>query len=97
MESNCGELTQPQISRFSERFQSKTLRTITDAPWYVSNAAILRDLQVTSVKHEARKCSNSYSKRLAVNPNSLATTLLLDQPVAHRLKLHYPSDLTTNN
>jgi hypothetical protein len=80
-----------------ERFQSKTLRTITDAPWYVPNTVIQRDLQVTTVKHEERKCSTSYRKRLAAHPNSLATTLLLEQPVARRLKRQYPSDLATNN
>jgi hypothetical protein len=80
-----------------ERFQSKALRTITDAPWYVSNTVIQRDLQVTTVKHEARKCSTSYRKRLAAHPNSLATTLLLEQPVARRLKRQYSSDLATKN
>jgi hypothetical protein len=33
-----------------ERFKSKALRLITDAPWYVPNAIIRRDLQVSSVK-----------------------------------------------
>jgi hypothetical protein len=33
-----------------ERFQSKVLRIITDAPWYVRNAVIKRDLQVSSVR-----------------------------------------------
>jgi hypothetical protein len=35
-----------------ERFQSKALRLITDASWYVPNAIIRRDLQVTSVKEK---------------------------------------------
>ena len=33
-----------------ERFQSKVLRIITDAPWYVPNAMIKRDLQVPTVR-----------------------------------------------
>jgi hypothetical protein len=33
-----------------ERFQSKALRMIVDAPWYVPNNHIRRDLQMTSVK-----------------------------------------------
>jgi hypothetical protein len=33
-----------------ERFQSKALRIIVDAPWYVPNNHIRRDLQMTSVK-----------------------------------------------
>jgi hypothetical protein len=74
-----------------ERFQSKALRTITDAPWYVPNT-VIRDLQVTMVKHEARKCSVNYRKRLAAHPNSLATTLLLE-----RLKRLYPGDRAINS
>jgi hypothetical protein len=32
-----------------ERFQSKALRMIVDAPWYVPNTLIWRDLQIPSV------------------------------------------------
>jgi hypothetical protein len=35
-----------------ERLQSKALRTITDAPWYVPNTIIRKDLQIPTVKHE---------------------------------------------
>jgi hypothetical protein len=40
-----------------ERFQSKALRLITDAPWYVPNSIIRRDLQVPFVKEEIRHLS----------------------------------------
>jgi hypothetical protein len=33
-----------------ERFQAKVLRSITDAPWYVPNAFIARDLSIRTVK-----------------------------------------------
>jgi hypothetical protein len=80
-----------------ERFQSKALRTITDATWYVPNTVIQRDLQVATVKHEARKCSVNYRKLLAAHPTSLTTTLLLEHPVARRLKRLYPGDLAINS
>jgi hypothetical protein len=35
-----------------ERFQSKTFRLLVDAPWYVPNRRIRRDLQMPSVKEE---------------------------------------------
>jgi len=35
-----------------KRFQSKVLRIITDAPWYVPNTVIRRDLKVSSVIQE---------------------------------------------
>jgi hypothetical protein len=37
-----------------ERFQSKVFRILTDAPWYVPNAVIRRDLQVPTVRQEVR-------------------------------------------
>ena len=35
-----------------QRFQSKTLRSLINAPWYVANKAIHRDLKIPTVKEE---------------------------------------------
>jgi hypothetical protein len=40
-----------------ERFQSKALRLIADAPWYVPNNYIRHDLQVPSIKEEISRSS----------------------------------------
>ena len=40
-----------------QRFQSKTLRSLIDAPWYVTNEAIHRDLKIPTVKDEIHKSS----------------------------------------
>ena len=40
-----------------QRFQSKTLRLMLDAPWYVTNAAIHRDLEIETVKKEIERYS----------------------------------------
>jgi hypothetical protein len=56
-----------------ERLQSKALRLITDAPWYVPNAIIRRDLKVPSVKEEIRHLSTQYYAGLCTHPNLLAT------------------------
>jgi hypothetical protein len=58
-----------------ERFQSKVLRIITDAPWYMPNTIIKRDLQIPTVKQEPRKYSANYRKRLDAHPNNLANAL----------------------
>jgi hypothetical protein len=57
-----------------ERFQSKVrvLRIITDAPWYVPNTMIRRDLQVLPVRQEVRNYSITYRHRLENHPNRLA-------------------------
>ena len=58
-----------------ERFQSKVLRIITDAPWYVPNKVIRRDLKVSSVRQEVRIYSVTYRHRLDAHPNRLAKSL----------------------
>jgi hypothetical protein len=75
-----------------ERFQSKALRLITYAPWYVPNATIRRDLQVRSVKEEIRRLSAQYYAGLCTHPNLLATQLSRPSPF-RRLRRHLPSDL----
>ena len=46
-----------------QRFQSKTLRSLIDAPWYVTNETIHRDLKIPTVKEEISKFSNRYDIR----------------------------------
>jgi hypothetical protein len=75
-----------------ERFQSKALRLITDAPWYVPNAIIQLDLQVPSSKEEIRRLSAQYYARLCTHPNLLATQLSRSSAFK-RLRRHLPSDL----
>jgi hypothetical protein len=75
-----------------ELFQSKVLRLITDAPWYVPNAIIRRDLQVPTVEEEIRRLSGQYYAGLCVHPNLLV--IQLSRPSAfRRLRRHLPSDL----
>jgi hypothetical protein len=51
-----------------ERFQSKILLIITDAPWYVPNAVITRDLQVPTVRQDVRNYSVTYKQRSSITP-----------------------------
>jgi hypothetical protein len=75
-----------------ERYQSKALRLITDAPWYVPNVIIRHGLQVPSVKEESCRLSAQYYAGLCTHPNLLATQL--SRPSAfRRLRRHLPSDL----
>ena len=78
-----------------ERFQSKVLRIITDAPWYVPNKVIRRDLKVSSVRQEVRIYSVTYRHRLDDHPNRLAKSLFQGPAPNRRLKRRYPADLAT--
>lgn len=76
-----------------QRFQSKVLRCIVDAPWFVSNTVIHKDLKINSVKDEIRINSKKYSERLSAHPNSLAVNLLTINSDVPRLKRFLTSDL----
>jgi hypothetical protein len=73
---------------------SKALRMIVDAPWYVPNTLIRRDLQIPSVKEEISHCNFHYSARLTAHPNDILLTLI-EQPERKRLRRHLPNDLPT--
>jgi hypothetical protein len=75
-----------------ERFQSKALRMIVDAPWYVPNTVIRRDLQTPTVKEEIRRYSSQYSARLSAHPNDVIVNLT-ELPDNRRLGRHLPNDL----
>jgi hypothetical protein len=77
-----------------ERFQSKALCMIVDAPWYVPNTVIRRDLQIPTVKEEIRRYSSQYSARLSAHPNDLIGNLM-ELPDNRRLRRHLPNDLPT--
>jgi hypothetical protein len=65
---------------------------LTDAPWYVPNAIIRRDLQVPSVTEEIRHLSTQYYAGLCTHPN-LLTTQLSKSSAFRRLRRHLISDL----
>jgi hypothetical protein len=47
-----------------ERFHSKAFHMIVEAPWYMPNTFIRRDLQIPRVKEEIRRYSSQYNSRL---------------------------------
>lgn len=76
-----------------ERFQSKVLRLIVDAPWYVPNEVIRRDLKVKTVKEEIRNYCVNYRQRLKDHPNKLTKHLFTKNRYNRRLKRYNPIDL----
>ena len=79
-----------------QSFQSKVLRTILNAPWYVSNQTIHDDLHIPTI-HEATKARfHKFHSSLSSHPNPLAqslssTTHPLNPP--RRLLRQWPRDL----
>jgi hypothetical protein len=75
-----------------ERFQSKVLRMIMDAPWYVPNTLLRRDLHISRAKEEIRRYCSHYGARLRTHPNNLVVNLL-GLPDNRRLRRYLPNDL----
>jgi hypothetical protein len=55
-----------------KRFQSQALCMIVDAPWYVLNMIIRRDLQIPTAEEEIQRYSSQYS----AHPNDLIANLM---------------------
>jgi hypothetical protein len=77
-----------------ERFQSKVLRMITEAPWYEANALLRRDLHISSFKEDIQRLSSKYSARLNSHPNLLRANLK-KEPTNRRSRHILPTDLPT--
>jgi hypothetical protein len=65
-----------------------------DAPRYVPNTVIPRDLQTATVKEEIRRYSSQYSPCLSAHTNDL-TANLMELPDNRRLRRRLPNDLPT--
>jgi hypothetical protein len=77
-----------------ERFQSKVLRLIVNASWYVPDSIIRKYLRVPSVKEEISRFSSHYNVRISVHPNDLIASLT-EPPIHKRLRRYWPHDLLT--
>lgn len=76
-----------------QRYQSKTIRMIVNAPWFVTNDNIHKDLGIAKIKNEINRFSANYLDRLSKHPNALAISLLDDSEEIHRLKRFHILDL----
>jgi hypothetical protein len=83
--------TEPSNTKIIQRLQSKVLRTITNAPLYVST--LHKDLQIPFVTEEIKRYSTIYHNRL-MEQDSNYVSELNNPPNARRgLKRQWPSDL----
>lgn len=76
-----------------QTFQNKVLRNIVNAPWYVRNTDIHRDLKIPFVRDEIGKFARKHRDRLTQHVNAEAFQLLRDQPTFRRLNRVIPLDL----
>jgi len=75
-----------------QRFQNKVLRDIVNAPWYVRNVDLHRDLNVEMVTAAIRRFARKHEKRLHQHVNAEAIQLL-NSALVRRLKRIKPFEL----
>ena len=78
-----------------QTFQSKVLRSILDAPWFVSNQTIHTDLNIPTVIEVARARFQTFHNKLSYHPNPLVQALSSPHPPQNpprRLKRQWPRD-----
>jgi hypothetical protein len=83
----------PSNMKIIQRLQSILLRTITNAPWYVSNFTLRNDLQIPFITEEIKIYSTMYYYLLIGHENGYVTELSNPLNVRRRLKRQRPSDL----
>lgn len=76
-----------------QTFQNKVLRNIVNAPWYVRNSDLHRDLGIPMVKDEIKRFAGKHEARLHLHENAEVLQLLDNQHLVRRLKRTKPFEL----
>jgi hypothetical protein len=84
-----GNIVPFNVSMF---IQSKTLRKVANAPWYISNVTFQNDLRIPYVTEVIRTYAKNHKKRTAQNNNQLIRDLF-NQPEIRRINRMWPEDL----
>jgi hypothetical protein len=85
--------TKPSNIKIIQRFQSKVLRLIVNAPWYVSNLTLHKDLQIQFVIEEIRILSTLYLQSVLGHNSRLVVGNSNPPNARRRLRRQWPSDL----
>lgn len=83
----------PSNTKIIQRIQSKILRIILDAPWYVSNKTIHDDSAIPLLEEEIGRISSNYFQKLPGHHNEEVSQLENPLTVHRRLKRKRPTDL----
>ena len=76
-----------------QRYQNKVLRHMINAPWYIRNNVLRRDLQVDDVSSEIQRFAQKHEERLHHHENVEAIHLLENTYIVRRLQRKKTSEL----
>jgi hypothetical protein len=85
--------TKPSNVDIIQQFHNKVLRNIVDAPWFVRNSDLHRDLEVDVVGREIPRFVQKHEERLHQHENVEAIQLLDNRGIVRRLHREKPYDL----
>ena len=85
--------TKRSNTQMIQRFQNKVLRGIVNAPWYVKNDDLHRDLKIEVVAAIIKKYAEAHEQRLHHHVNVEAIQLLDNTDIVRRLKRTKPFEL----
>jgi hypothetical protein len=77
--------SKPSNTRILQTFQSKTLRKLANAPWYISNVTLRIDLGIPYVTEVIRKYAKNHKNRTAQSNNQLIRDLFNQPEIGRRL------------
>jgi uncharacterized protein YeeX (DUF496 family) len=78
-----------------QRYQNKILKCIVNAPWYVQNSDLNRDLGIETVTDIIAKFAKSHEKRLQDHINIKVSRFLNMNNITKRLKWKKPFELVS--
>jgi hypothetical protein len=85
----------PNSFASSQQISKKVLRNIVDAPWYVRNADLHRNLKMEMFRAEIRRFARKHEERLLHHDNVEAIQLLDNSELLRRLKRTKPFELVS--
>jgi hypothetical protein len=85
--------SKPSYTKILQSFQSKTLRMISGAPWYVSNQTLHEDLKIPLIQDMIKCNINKYKNHTSVHENQLINDLFTQTLEEIRLQRIWIEDL----
>jgi len=83
----------PTRLKIIQRFQSKFLRNMVNAPRYVNNQLLHTDLHIPSITDEIQRIATTYNNKTHNHANHLIEHLYINGPIDRRLRRTWPEDL----
>jgi hypothetical protein len=83
----------PSNTKIVQSFQSKTLRKLANAPWYISNVTLDNDLRIPYVTEVIGTYAKNHKNRTTQTNNQLIRDLFNQPETGRRLDRMWPEDL----